>query len=114
MEHHSNPLPGQVKHERGKAAINREGEASLGAPYGALNTARPLEVTLKYFKNIPAIRGIQQISRPGNRTYINVKRILKYSVEGTKKQKHSLKTTFKRLAKYHSVSLYQVTKTIYY
>jgi ribosomal protein S8 len=81
MEHHSNPLPGQVKHERGKAAINREGEASLGAPYGALNTARPLEVTLKYFKNIPAIRGIQQISRPGNRTYINVKRILKYSVE---------------------------------
>ena len=63
----------QVKHDRGKAAINREGEAS--------NAARPLEVTLKYFKNIPAIRGIQQISRPGNRTYINVKRILKYSVE---------------------------------
>ena len=80
MEHHCNPVPGkvedslrQVKHDRGKAAINREGEAS--------NAARPLEVTLKYFKNIPAIRGIQQISRPGNRTYINVKRILKYSVE---------------------------------
>lgn len=90
MEHHCNPVPGQVedikilnfdledslrqvKHDRGKAAINREGEAS--------NAARPLEVTLKYFKNIPAIRGIQQISRPGNRTYISVKRILKYSVE---------------------------------
>lgn len=80
MEHHCNPVPGQVedslrqvKHDRGKAAINRGGEAS--------NAARPLEVTLKYFKNIPAIRGIQQISRPGNRTYINVKRILKYSVE---------------------------------
>ena len=40
-----------------------------------------IQVTLKYFKNIPAIRGIQQISRPSNRTYINVKRILKYSIE---------------------------------
>ena len=40
-----------------------------------------IQVTLKYFKNIPAIRGIQQISRPGNRTYINIKRILKYSQE---------------------------------
>ena len=40
-----------------------------------------LHVNLKYFKNIPAIRGIQQISRPGNRTYINIKRILKYSQE---------------------------------
>ena len=40
-----------------------------------------LQVNLKYFQNMPAIRGIQQISRPGNRTYINIKRILKYSQE---------------------------------
>ena len=40
-----------------------------------------LQVSLKYFKNIPAIRGLQQISRPGKRTYINTKRILKYSTE---------------------------------
>ena len=40
-----------------------------------------LQVNLKYFKNIPAIRGMQQISRPGNRTYMNTKRILKYSSE---------------------------------
>jgi small subunit ribosomal protein S8 len=40
-----------------------------------------LQVNLKYFKNIPAIRGLQQVSRPGNRTYISIKRILKYSEE---------------------------------
>ena len=40
-----------------------------------------LQVNLKYFQNIPAIRGIQQISRPGNRTYMNIKRILQYSSE---------------------------------
>ena len=36
---------------------------------------------LKYFKNIPAILGLQQISRPGRRTYLDVKRILKVSEE---------------------------------
>jgi len=40
-----------------------------------------LQVSLKYFKNIPAIRGLQQISRPGRRTYLDVKRILKVSEE---------------------------------
>ena len=40
-----------------------------------------LQVRLKYFQNIPAIRGLQQISRPGNRTYLDVKRILKISEE---------------------------------
>ena len=45
------------------------------------NKSSILQVNLKYFQNIPAIRGIQQISRPGNRTYINIKRILKYSQE---------------------------------
>ena len=46
-----------------------------------LRGSSKLQVNLKYFKNIPAIRGIQQISRPGNRTYIDIKRILKYSTE---------------------------------
>ena len=45
------------------------------------NKSSILQVNLKYFQNMPAIRGIQQISRPGNRTYINIKRILKYSQE---------------------------------
>ena len=54
------------------------------APVGGENSPNKssiLQVNLKYFQNIPAIRGIQQISRPSNRTYINVKRILKYSIE---------------------------------
>ena len=40
-----------------------------------------IEVHLKYFRNIPAIRGIQQISTPGNRSYFSKKRILQYSQE---------------------------------
>jgi ribosomal protein S8 len=40
-----------------------------------------LQVSLKYFQNMPAVRGLQQISRPGNRTYMGIKRILKYSEE---------------------------------
>ena len=54
------------------------------APVGGENSPNKssiLQVNLKYFQNMPAIRGIQQISRPGNRTYINIKRILKYSQE---------------------------------
>ena len=30
---------------------------------------------------MPAMRGIQQISSPGKRTYMSMKRILKYSEE---------------------------------
>ena len=40
-----------------------------------------LTVNLKYFRNIPAIRGIQQISTPGKRSYFSKKRILQYSKE---------------------------------
>lgn len=40
-----------------------------------------IQVHLKYFRNIPAIRGIQQISTPGNRSYFSKKRILQYSQE---------------------------------
>ena len=49
--------------------------------FGSEDGYGKLQVNLKYFKNIPAIRGMQQISRPGNRTYMNTKRILKYSSE---------------------------------
>ena len=48
---------------------------------GGISSNSYLQVNLKYFQNIPAIRGIQQISRPGNRTYMNIKRILQYSSE---------------------------------
>ena len=54
--------------------INKSSEVEIGME-------NSLQVSLKYFKNIPAIRGLQQISRPGKRTYINTKRILKYSTE---------------------------------
>ena len=54
--------------------INKSSEVEMGME-------NSLQVSLKYFKNIPAIRGLQQISRPGKRTYINTKRILKYSTE---------------------------------
>ena len=40
-----------------------------------------IQVNLKYFKNMPAMRGIQQISSPGNRSYFSKKRILQYSEE---------------------------------
>jgi ribosomal protein S8 len=40
-----------------------------------------IKVSLKYFQNMPAMRGMQQISSPGKRTYMNMKRILKYSEE---------------------------------
>jgi ribosomal protein S8 len=40
-----------------------------------------IKVSLKYFQNMPAMRGIQQISSPGKRTYMSMKRILKYSEE---------------------------------
>ena len=60
--------------------FNPQGHGNqVSASYGA--PTKQLQVNLKYFNNIPAIRGIQQISKPGNRTYINVKRILKYSAE---------------------------------
>lgn len=40
-----------------------------------------IKVSLKYFQNMPAMRGMQQISSPGKRTYMNMKRILKYAEE---------------------------------
>ena len=48
---------------------------------GSRHISQIIEVHLKYFRNIPAIRGIQQISTPGNRSYFSKKRILQYSQE---------------------------------
>ena len=57
--------------------------SSLGEPVWGVDplTGVSIKVSLKYFQNIPAMRGMQQISSPGKRTYMSKKRILKYSEE---------------------------------
>ena len=45
------------------------------------NTIQSIEVSLKYYQSLPAIKGIQRLSKPNKRLYFSKKKIIQVSQE---------------------------------